>query len=69
MSPTESLGVSWPALTDRVERRHALDRWAATEAVLAGVASLDTLAEIVHHGQDPARADDLLGGLVRLALE
>jgi hypothetical protein len=67
MSPTESLGVSWPALTDRVERRHALDRWAAAEAVLAGVASLDALAEIVHHGHDPARADELLGGLVRLA--
>src|SRR5215472_8839613 len=67
MSPTESLGVSWPALTDRVERRHALDQWAAAEPVLSGIASLDALAEIVHHGQDPARADELLGGLVRLA--
>jgi hypothetical protein len=67
MSPTESLGVTWPALTDRVESRQALDRWAAAEPVLAGIASLDALAEIVHHGQDPARADELLGGLVRLA--
>jgi hypothetical protein len=67
MSPTESLGVTWPALSDRVERRHALDRWAAAEPLLAGVASLDALAEIVHHGQDPARADELLGGVVRLA--
>jgi hypothetical protein len=67
MSPTESLGVTWPALTDRVERRHALARWAAAEPVLAGLANLDALAEIVHHGQDPARADELLGGLVRLA--
>jgi hypothetical protein len=67
MSPTESLGVTWPALTERVERRRALDRWAAAETGLAGIASLDALAEIVHHGQDPARADELLGGLVRLA--
>jgi hypothetical protein len=67
MSPTESLGVTWPGLSDRVERRHVLDRWAAAEPLLAGVASLDVLAEVVHHGQDPARADELLGGLVRLA--
>jgi hypothetical protein len=67
MSPTESLGLTWLVLTDRVERRQALDRWAAAETVLAGIASLDALAEIVHHGQDPARADELLGGLVRLA--
>jgi hypothetical protein len=67
MSPTESLGVSWPELTDRVERRNGLDRWAAAEPVLAGIASLDVLAEVVHHGRNPARADALLGGLVRLA--
>jgi hypothetical protein len=67
MSPTESLGLTWLSLGDRVARTRALDRWGAAEELLAGISSLDALAEIVHHGHDPARADELLGGLVRLA--
>jgi hypothetical protein len=67
MSPTASLGLTWPALAERVEHTRALDRWAAAEAVLAGISSLDALAEIVHDGQNPARADALLGALVRVA--
>ena len=65
MSPTDSLGVSWPALANRVEP--ALTRWAATEAALAGIDTLDELAMIVHRGSDATRTDELLGALVRLA--
>jgi hypothetical protein len=67
MSPTDSLGVSWPALTDRVEPANTLARWAATEHALAGVGTLDELAAIVHRGGNAARADELLGALIRLA--
>jgi hypothetical protein len=67
MSPTDSLGVSWPALSDRVEPTNTLARWAATEPALAGIGTLDELAEIVHRGGNAARADELLGSLVRLA--
>ena len=67
MSPTDSLGVTWPALTERVDPVHGLDRWAAAEPALAGIGTVGELAEIVHNGGDPARADELLGALVRLA--
>lgn len=67
MSPTDSLGVSWPSLADRVEPTRTLARWAATEPALAGIDTLDELAGIVHRGGNAARADDLLGALIRLA--
>jgi hypothetical protein len=67
MSPTDSFGVSWLALTERVEPAHALHRWAAAEPALTGIDTLDELAEIVHDGGDPGRGDELLGALVRLA--
>jgi hypothetical protein len=66
MSPTDSLGVSWPVLTDRVEPTDTLARWADTEPALGGIGTLAELAEIVHRGS-AARADELLGSLVRLA--
>jgi hypothetical protein len=67
MSPTDCLGVTWPALTQRVEPGDGLARWAAAEPALAGIGTLDELAEIVHDGGDPGRGDELLGALVRLA--
>lgn len=67
MSPTDSLGVSWPSLANRVEPTRTLARWAATEAALAGIDTLDELATIVHRGGDAARSDELLGALIRLA--
>lgn len=67
MFPTDSLGVSWPSLADRVEPTRTLARWAATEPALASVGTLDELAAIVHRGGDAARADELLGALIRLA--
>ncbi len=57
----------WPALTERVDPVHGLDRWAAAEPALAGIGTAGELAETVHNGGDPARADELLGALVRLA--
>jgi len=66
MSPTDSLGVTWPALTERVDPVRGLDRWAAAEPALAGIGTAGELAETVHNGGDPARADELLGALVRL---
>ncbi len=66
MSPTDSLGVTWPALTERVDPVRGLDRWAAAEPALAGIGTVGELAEIVHDGGDRARADELLGALVRL---
>ena len=67
MSPTDCLGVSWAVLTDRVESTGALARWSVIEATLAGIGGLDELAEIVHRAGNAARADVLLGALVRLA--
>jgi hypothetical protein len=66
MSPTDSLGLTWPALSERVDPVRGLDRWAAAEPALAGIGTVSELAEIVHNGGDPARADELFGALVRL---
>lgn len=67
MSPTDSLGVCWLSLANRVESTRTLARWAAIETALAGIDTLDELATIVHRGGDAARSDALLGALIRLA--
>ena len=67
MSPTESLGVSWSSLISRVQPSGILARWAAAEPPLAGLVTLDELADVVHRPGNAARADAVLGALARLA--
>ncbi len=67
MSPTDSLGVSWLQLYERLDAACVLDRWADAEPVLAGVGSVRQLARAVHDRSAPARSDALLGAVVRLA--
>jgi hypothetical protein len=67
MAPADCVGVSWGSLSDRVNKGGALARWAAAEPALAGIDTLHELAGIVHDRGRPARADELLGALVRTA--
>jgi hypothetical protein len=66
MSSMQHLGVTWPALTERVERSGRWPSWVAAEPVLASVAGLGEVAAIAADRADPGRADVLLAALVRL---
>jgi hypothetical protein len=66
MFPTQFMGLTWPALEERVERSGRWSSWAATETVLAAVKGLDEVVAIVEDRGDPVRADALLAALVRL---
>jgi len=63
----DTLAGSWSALVDRVDGGAVLPRWAAAEPALAGVSRMEVLAGLVRVGADPARADGVIGALVRLA--
>ena len=67
MSPTDSLGISWPALIDRLNLHRALDRWAAAEPLLVSLGTIDEVARIVHDRDAPGRGNSLLAALVRIA--
>jgi hypothetical protein len=58
---------SWQDLVDRLDRAAAMTRWAATEPVLTGWVSVDDLPAVLARGTDRARADAVLGALVRCA--
>ena len=66
MSPMQHLGLTWPALAERVERSGRWPSWVAAEPVLAGVNGLEEVVAMVKDRADPGRADVLLAALVRL---
>jgi len=66
MLATQLMGLTWPALEERVERSGRWSSWVATEPVLAGLNGLDEVVAIVEDRGDPGRADALLAALVRL---
>jgi len=66
MSSTQHLGVTWPALVERVERSGRWPAWVAAEPALASVRALDEVALIAADRAHPRSADVLLGALVRL---
>jgi hypothetical protein len=66
MPLTQQLGVTWSALSERVERSGCWSAWVAAEPVLAGANGLDQVMAIAADKADPGRADTLLAALVRL---
>lgn len=58
---------SWVDLVSRLDAGRAVARWAGTEPALAGVSGVRELASLTREGGDRARADEVLGALVRLA--
>jgi hypothetical protein len=69
MFDLDSLAGNWGELTDRLDRSHAVTRWSRDEPALAGLTDTGQLAAVTRRGCDPARADDILGALIRLAAD
>jgi len=58
---------SWPALVERLDRTGRPTAWATRATALAGLRSVGDLPAMVAEHVPPARADDVIGALVRLA--
>lgn len=67
MFDLDSLAGNWGELTDRLDRSHALTRWSRAAPALAGLADLEQLASATRRGCDAARADQILGAVIRQA--
>src|SRR3954451_12265269 len=67
MFRNDSLTGSWTTLVERLDFDAVLDRWALDEPALHGVHRIEDLARLTAAGADAARADEVLGSLVRLA--
>jgi hypothetical protein len=64
----DSIAGSWQALVQRIETTDALGRWAVEDARLAGLHDVTRdLVPLLAGSADAARADDILGALVRRA--
>lgn len=63
----EDVAGRWPDLVARLDAADAVARWARTESALSGIDSVARLSDLTALGQDPMRADALLGALVRTA--
>lgn len=63
-----TIAGDWLALTDRLDARNTLARWAETERIVAELTSITELAELLapDSGLDQERSDALLGALVRI---
>lgn len=61
------LQADWENLVSSREAAQALARWGTIEPVLRDWRDLDHLRAAVHHRADPARSDEILSALVRLA--
>jgi hypothetical protein len=59
----------WTALVDRLDRDATLTRWGTSEPALAGLHDVENLGAVLRRGADRARADAVLGALVRLAAD
>jgi hypothetical protein len=66
MSPMQHLGLTWPALAERVERSGRWPSWVVAEPILASAGGLDEVMTIAADSAHPRRADGLLAALVRL---
>jgi hypothetical protein len=66
MSCMQHLGLTWPALAERVEACGGWPSWVNAEPALGCVAALEEVAAIVGDRSHPRRADELLAALVRL---
>ena len=67
MFRNDSLAGNWSALVDRLNRDGVLRQWALDEPALRGVDRVEDLVRLTAAGADPARADQLIGALVRTA--
>jgi hypothetical protein len=64
----DSIAGSWQALVQRIDTTDALGRWAVDDDRLAGLHDVARdLLPLLAKGADAARADDILGALVRRA--
>jgi hypothetical protein len=66
MSSMQHLGLTWPALAERVERSGRWPLWVSAEPSLASVAGLEEVASTAGDRARPELADELLAALVRL---
>lgn len=57
----------WVDLVSRLDAGRAVARWAVAEPALTGVPGVRKLAALTREGGDRARADEVLGALVRWA--
>jgi hypothetical protein len=68
MFQEDSIAGSWQALVQRMEATEALARWAEADERLTGLHDVTgDLLPLLARGVDKARADDILGALVRRA--
>jgi hypothetical protein len=67
MFDLDSLAGNWGDLAARVDRSHALALWSLDEPALASLTDVEHLARVTQRGCDGARADEILGALVRKA--
>lgn len=67
MSPTDSLGVPWPELVDRIASERSLSRWAQREPGLSRFDGVSALVEVVHSNDRGSGGDEILAALVRCA--
>jgi len=63
----DTLAGSWPVLAERLDRDAALARWGEIEVPLAGLGRIEELLTLVGRHAEPARADTVIGALVRRA--
>ena len=66
MSCMQHLGLTWPALAERVERSGRWPSWVTAEPALTCVSGLEEVAAIAGDRAYPGHADELLAALVRL---
>ena len=66
MSCMQHLGLTWPALAERVERSGRWPSWITAEPALTCVSGLEEVAAIAGDRAYPGHADELLAALVRL---
>ena len=62
-----TIAGNWPALVERLDRNDRPRAWAAQASALKDVQSVADLPAMVALPADPARADQVIGALVRLA--
>ena len=62
-----TIAGNWPTLVERLDRTHRPRTWAAQARALKELQSVADLPAIVARPTDPARADQVIGALVRLA--
>ena len=58
---------SWPDLLARLDAAGTVHGWAAADPALTGMTRVDDITRELARGADRGRADEVMGGLVRLA--